>query len=74
MPHQEQSTHDSLPAVKGTPPYSCFEGDLTDKNKASPPVAYLERARKHPPHGRENLHHRAAVQLPERQDFCSNIP
>jgi len=28
---------------------------------------------KHPLHGQENLHHRGAVQLPERQDLCSNI-
>jgi len=29
MPHQGQSTHDSAPPFKGTPPYSCYEGDLT---------------------------------------------
>jgi len=27
MPHQGQSTHESAPPLKGTPPYSCFEGD-----------------------------------------------
>jgi len=36
-----------------------------------PPVAHRERARKHPFHGRENLHHQEAVQPPEEQDLCS---
>jgi hypothetical protein len=35
--------HESLPAVKGSPPYSHFERVPIDKNRASPPVA-----RKHP--------------------------
>jgi len=60
-PHQGRSTHESLPAVEGTPPYSRFEGDPTDKNRAPPPVARRKRARKHPLHGLENLHHRGAV-------------
>ena len=30
-PHQEQSTHESVPTLEGTPTYSHFEGDLTDK-------------------------------------------
>ena len=38
-PHQVRSTRESLPAVEGTSPYSRFEGDPTDKNRASPPVA-----------------------------------
>jgi hypothetical protein len=45
--HQVQSTHESLLAVEGTPPYSHFEGNLTDKNRASHPVACRERAQKH---------------------------
>ena len=36
-------------------------------------MARQERARKHPVHRLENLHHRGAVQRPERQDLCSNI-
>ena len=32
MPHQGRSTHDSAPPLKGTPPYSRFEGDPTDKS------------------------------------------
>jgi len=43
-PHHGRSTRDSLPAVEATPPYSCFEGDLTGKNRVSPPVAHRERA------------------------------
>ena len=27
MPHQGPSTHESAPPLKGTPPYSCFEGE-----------------------------------------------
>jgi len=73
-PHQGRSTHEGAPLLKGTHPYSCFEGDPTDKSRASPPVARRERARKHPLHGRENLHHLGAVQPPEQQDLCSNIP
>jgi transposase len=34
------STHDSAPPLKGTPPYSCFEGDPAAKSRASPPVAH----------------------------------
>ena len=30
MPHQGQSTHESVPPLKGTPPYYCFEGNATD--------------------------------------------
>jgi len=41
---KEQSTHESAWALDGTPPYSCFEGDPTDKSRASPPVARQERA------------------------------
>ena len=32
--HQGQATHESLPAVEGTPPYFRCEGGLTDKNKS----------------------------------------
>jgi hypothetical protein len=38
-PCQGQSTHESALLLKGTHPYSCFEGDPTDKSIASPPVA-----------------------------------
>ena len=72
LAHQGRSAHESLPAFNRTP-YSRFEGDPTDKNRASLPVARRERARKHPLHGRENLHYRGALQPPERQDLCSNI-
>jgi len=72
-PHQGRSIQDSAPPLKGTHPYSCFEGDPTNKSRASPPVTRRERARKHPLHGRENLHHRA-VQPPKQQDLCSNVP
>jgi len=39
MPHQGRSTHDSILAVEGTPPYLRFEGDLKDKSTAALPVA-----------------------------------
>jgi len=39
VPDQGRSTHDSALLLKGTHPYSCFEGDPTDKSIASPPVA-----------------------------------
>jgi len=65
-PHQERSTHASALLLKGTHPYSCSEGDTTDKSRVSPPVAGQERAQKHPLHGTENLHHRGAVQPPEQ--------
>jgi hypothetical protein len=26
MPHQGRPTHEGAPLLKGTPPYSCFEG------------------------------------------------
>ena len=70
MPHQGQSTHDSTLPLKGTPPYSCFEENATDKSKESPPVARQEQARKPPLHRQENFHHRGAVQ----QDLCSKVP
>ena len=38
MPHQGQSTYDSALLLKGIPHYSCSEGNLTDKSRASPPV------------------------------------
>ena len=44
VPHQGQSTHDRAPPLKGTHPYSCFEGNSMDKSRASPPVACWERA------------------------------
>ena len=31
MPHQGRSTHESARPLKGTPPYSCFEGHPTDE-------------------------------------------
>ena len=70
VPHQGRSTHESAPPFKGTPPYSCFQGHPMDKSRASPPGARQEWARKHSLHGRENFHHRGAVQ----QDLCSNVP
>jgi hypothetical protein len=33
MPHQGRSKYESVQAVKGTPPYACFEGDPTDKSR-----------------------------------------
>ena len=73
VPHKGRSTHENVLLLKGTHPYSCFEGDPTDKGSASPPVALRERALKHPLHGSENLHNRA-VQPPEQEDLFSNIP
>jgi len=61
VPHQGRSTHKSAPPLIGTPPYSCFEGNPTDKSKVSPPVACRKQARKRPLHERENFHHRGAV-------------
>jgi len=61
VPYEGQSTHESAPHLKGTPPYFCFEGDPMDKSRMSPPMARQERAQKHPLHGRENLHHQGAV-------------
>jgi len=72
--HQGQSTRECTPPLKGIHPYSCCEGNLTDKSRAPPPVAHQEQARKHPLHGWENLHHQGAVQRPEQQDLCSNVP
>jgi len=37
--------HENVPLLKGTPPYSCFEGVPMAKSRASPSVACLERAR-----------------------------
>ena len=58
---QGRSTHDSEPPLKGTPPYSCSEGDPMDKSRVSPPVARRERVRKHPLHGQENFYRCGAV-------------
>jgi len=44
VPHPGRSTHESVPPLKGTHPYSCSEGDPMDKRRASPPVARRERA------------------------------
>ena len=44
VPHQGRSTHESAPPLKGTPPYSYFEGSPTDKSRASPSVARRESA------------------------------
>ena len=74
VPHQGWSTHERAPLLEGTCPYCHFEGYPTDKGRASPPVARQEWAQKHPPHRPENLHHRGAVQPPEQQDLCSNVP
>jgi len=46
-PHEGLSTHESLSPLKGTHPYSHFEGDLMDKSRAAPPVSGREWARKH---------------------------
>ena len=73
-PYHRQSTHERLLVFGGTPPYSHFEEDPTDKSRAAPPVACQERAWTHTLHGQENLHHRGAVQPPEWQDLCSNVP
>jgi hypothetical protein len=48
MPQQGRSTHKTAPLLKGTPPYSCSEGNLTDKSKASPPSWHAEN-------GHENI-------------------
>jgi len=72
-PHQGWSTHKSALPLNGTQPYSCFEGNPTDKSRVSPPVACREPAQKHPLHGRENLHHRGVVQPQEQQELCSSI-
>jgi len=37
--HQGRSTHENAPLFKGTNSYSCFEGDVMNKSRASPPVA-----------------------------------
>ena len=73
-PHQGWSTHENAPPFKGTHPYSCFKGDPMDKSRVSPPVACQEWARKHCLHGQEHLHHQRAVQPPEPEDLCSNVP
>ena len=52
MFHQGWSTHEGAPPLKMTPPYS-FEGNLMDKSKVSPPVAYWGRAWKHSLHERK---------------------
>ena len=72
--HQGRSTCECALPLKGIHPYTCCEGNPTDKSRAPPTVARQERARKHPLHGRENLRHRGAVQPPEQQDLCSNLP
>jgi len=48
---QGRSTQECTPPLKGTHPYSCCEGSLTDKSRAPPPVARQEQARKHTLHG-----------------------
>jgi hypothetical protein len=35
---------ENIPLLKGTPPYSCFEGVPVDKSRASPPVVRREQA------------------------------
>ena len=74
VPHQGCSKHGSAPPLKGTPLYSCFEGNPTYKSGVFPPAAHREGAWKHPLHRRENLHHRGAVQPPGKQDLCPNVP
>ena len=74
VPHQGRSTHESASPLKGTAAYSCFEGDPTDKSRASPPVACWERARKYPLHGWEIFHLRGTIQQPEQEDLCSDVP
>jgi len=37
--HQGRSTHERAPLLKGTNFYSCFQGDVTNNSRASPPVA-----------------------------------
>ena len=74
VPHQGWSTRENSTLLKGTPPYSCFEGVPKDKSRAYPPLACRERARKYPLHGWENLHHWRALQQPEQEDLCSNVP
>jgi hypothetical protein len=37
--------YENVPLLKGTSPYSCFEGVPVDKSRASPPVARREWAR-----------------------------
>ena len=55
-PHQGRSTHDSLPVVEGSLSYSRFEGDPTDKNSVSPPVARQEQVGRYPLPGQEKLY------------------
>ena len=43
------------------------------QSRASPPLARRERTWKHSLRGRENLHHRGAVQPPEQQNLWSNV-
>ena len=74
VPHQGWSTYENALSLKGTLPYSCFEGVPTDKSRKSPPLARWEWARKRPLHGWENVHHRGALQQPEQEDLCSNVP
>jgi len=61
VPHQGRSTPESAPPLKGTHPYCCYEGDPTNKSRASPLVAHWELAQKHPLHGQEIFHHQGAV-------------
>jgi hypothetical protein len=39
VPHLRRSTHESTLLLKVRHPYSCFEGNVMDKSKVSPPVA-----------------------------------
>ena len=64
MPHLGQSTHESAPPLKRTPPYSYYGRGPRDKSTASPAVARQKRARKHPLQGQENLHYLGATQQP----------
>ena len=73
MPHHGRSTLKSAPPLKRTPPYSCFEGNPTDKSKTSSPVALRTRAWKHSLHGRETFHNTGAVQQPVQQDLRSKL-
>jgi len=53
---------------------SCFEGDLTDKNRASFPTARWERARKRPLHRREIFHLRGSIIIARTTKFVLRRP
>jgi len=42
VPHQGRSRHESAPPLRGTPPYSCFEGNPTDTENGHEYILFMD--------------------------------